>query len=166
VDYTKSIIMTRDDYIKAMEEKATRKEQVEKDKELKKKEAELTKEMRAEEKILKEVAKLQRLADVRARRAFSQKWSPKAIAEAGEALHQLIKLGAPAPPGAYTGRFVTFCPEICCRNQAIAKARLKAKREGRTPDPALNTTPPPWIHQHDPRFLLESDMECDFELRS
>jgi hypothetical protein len=51
VDYTKSIIMTGDDYIKAMEEKAARNEQVEKDKELKKKEAKLTKEKRAEEKI-------------------------------------------------------------------------------------------------------------------
>jgi hypothetical protein len=63
-----------------MEEKAARKEQVEKDKELKKKETELTKERRVKEKILKEVAKLQRLADVKTWRAFSQKWSPKAVA--------------------------------------------------------------------------------------
>ena len=41
VDYTKSIIMTGDDYIKAMEEKATRKESMEK--EQRKIEAELSK---------------------------------------------------------------------------------------------------------------------------
>jgi hypothetical protein len=73
VDYTKSIIMTGDDYIKAMEEKAARKDLLEKEKELKKREAELTKGKRAEERVLKEAAKLQRLADARARCAFAQK---------------------------------------------------------------------------------------------
>jgi hypothetical protein len=80
VDYTKSIIMTGDDYIKAMEEKAARKDLLEKEKELKKREAELTNGKRAEERVLKEAAKLQRLADARAHRAFAQKWSAKAVA--------------------------------------------------------------------------------------
>jgi hypothetical protein len=137
VDYTKSIIMTSDAYIKAIEDKAARKEVVEKEKQVKKREAELTKGRRAKEQLMKETAKKQQLADVRARQA---------IAQAGENLHQLIKSGAPPPPGSYVGKFVTFCPEICLRNQAIAMARLRAKREGRTPDPTFVTTPPPWVH--------------------
>jgi hypothetical protein len=76
--------MTRDDYIKAMEEKSTRKESIEKDKELRKRKAEVSKSRRAEEKTQKEAAKLQRLADARARRAFAEKWSAKGIARAGE----------------------------------------------------------------------------------
>jgi hypothetical protein len=51
VDYTKSTIMTGDEYIKTMEEKVARKESIEKEKELKKKEAELTKGRRLEEKF-------------------------------------------------------------------------------------------------------------------
>jgi hypothetical protein len=166
VDYSKSIIMTGDDYIKAMEEKAVRKELVEKDKELKKREAEISKEKKAQEKVLKEAAKLQRLADVRARRAFAEKWSVKAVAQAREELHQRIKSGAPPAPGAYVGKFVTFCPQICLQNQAIAMARLRAKREGRTLDPALITTPPPWVHQHDPKFLIDSEMDFDLQVPS
>jgi hypothetical protein len=163
VDYTKSIIMTSDAYIKAMEDKAARKEVLEKEKQVKKREAELTKGRRAEEKLMKETAKKQRLADVRARRAFAEKWFAKAVAQAGENLHQLIKSGAPPPPGSYVGKFVTFCPEICLRNQAITMARLRAKREGRTPDPALVTTLPPWVHQPDPRFFIDSEVDCDME---
>ena len=163
VDYTKSIIMIGNNYIQAMEEKVARKESLEKEKELKKKEAELTRERRAEDKIQKKKAKLQCLEEVGAQRAFVEKWSSKAVAAASEKLHQLIKSSAPPPPGAYVGKFVTFCPKICLKNQAIAKARMKAKREGRTPDPAFTTIPPPWVHQPDRRFLIEIDMECDSE---
>jgi hypothetical protein len=66
VDYSKSIILTGDEYIKAMEEKAARKELHEKEKELKKREAELTKGKRVEDKIQKEAAKRQRLVDAMA----------------------------------------------------------------------------------------------------
>jgi hypothetical protein len=65
LDYTKSIIITGDDYIKALEEKEACKELVEKEKELKKREVELTIGRRVEDKILKEASKLQRLADFR-----------------------------------------------------------------------------------------------------
>jgi hypothetical protein len=54
VDYSKSIIMTGDDYIKAMEEKAAQKESIEKDKELRKREAKVNKGRRVEVKMQKE----------------------------------------------------------------------------------------------------------------
>jgi hypothetical protein len=159
VDYTKSIIITRDDYIKAMEEKATCKESMEKEKEQRKIEAELSKGRRAQDKLQKEVAKLQRLVDAGARHAFAEKWFAKVVARAGEDLDQLIKSGAPPPPGAYIGRFVTFCPEICRKNQAIVKERMRVKREGRTPNSTLITIPPLWIHLHDTYFLIEVDRD-------
>ena len=64
---------------------------------------------------------MQCLANARARRAFAENWSPNAVARTGKELHQIIKFGAPLPPGSYVGKFVTFCPEICCKNQAIVK---------------------------------------------
>jgi hypothetical protein len=164
VDYSKSIILTGDEYIKAMEEKAARKELHEKEKELKKREAELTKGKRAEDKIQKEAAKRQRLADAMAWRAFSEKWSAKAVARAGEELHQLIKSGASPPPGAYVRKFVTFCPKICRKNQTIVQERMKVRREGRSPNPALTTIPPPWVHQPDTRFHVEVHMDGDLEV--
>jgi hypothetical protein len=164
VDYTKSIIMIEDDYIKAMEEKSARKESIEKDKELRKREAEVSKGRRAEEKIQKEAAKLQRLIDAKAQHAFAEKWTVKGVARAGEELHQLIKSGAPPPPGAYVGKFLTFCPKICRNNQAIVKEKMRARREGRTPHPALTTIPPPWIHQLDTRFVMELQGNCNSEV--
>jgi hypothetical protein len=164
VDYTKSIIMTGDDYIKAMEEKSAQKESFVKEKELRKREAEFSKGKRAEEKIQKEAAKLQRLADADARRAFAKKWSAKAVARVGKELHQLIKSGAPPPLGAYVDKFLTFCPEICRNNQAIVKERMRARREGRTPHPALTTIPPPWVHQPNTSFLMELQGDCNSEV--
>ena len=156
--------MTSNDYIKAMEEKSARKEAVEKDKDLKRKEAELTKERQAEEKVQKEAAKLRRLQEARAKRAFADKWSAKVVAQAGKELHQLIKSGVPPIPGAYMKKFLTFCLEICRRNQSIAMARMKARREGRPVDPTLTTVPPSWVHQPDPRFIMEDQMELELEV--
>ena len=132
VGYTKSIIMTGDDYIKAIEEKFARKELIEKEKELRKREVEVSKGRKAKEKIQKEATKLQRLVDARARRAFAEKWSAKGVACASKELHQLIKSDALPLPRAHVGKFLTFCPEICHNNQAIVKERMRARREGRT----------------------------------
>jgi hypothetical protein len=66
VDYTKSVIMIGNAYIKAMEEKEACKELLEKEKELKKLDVVLTKRKRTEDKIKREVEKLQHLANVRA----------------------------------------------------------------------------------------------------
>ena len=144
-----------------MEEKSARNESIEKEKELRKREVEVSKGRRAEEKIQKVAVKLQRLEDVRARRAFAEKWSAKGVARAGEELYQSIKSGTPPTPGAYVGKFLTFCPEICRNNQAIVKERMRARREGRSPHPALTTTPPPWVHQPDIHFVMELQRDCN-----
>jgi hypothetical protein len=137
---------------------------VEKKKELKKREVEFTKKMNIEDKILKEAAKLQQHTNVKVQCAFLQKCSTKVVAQVGEELHQQIKLGTPPLPGAYDGKFVTFYPDICRKNQAIAKARMRAKQEDCTIDPVITTTPPPWMHHPDRRFFIDSDMKCNLEV--
>jgi hypothetical protein len=59
VDYSKSIIMTNKEYVKAMEVKAHQKEEAAKEKERKRQEVEQSKEKRAEERSLKATAALQ-----------------------------------------------------------------------------------------------------------
>jgi hypothetical protein len=144
-----------------MEQKAHQREKAQKEKERRKQEAEVLKEKRAEERILKTIAKVQRRLDAEARRAFNQKWSPAAVARVGNDLHRLIKSGVPPPPRSYTGKFLCFIPRICRENQAIAMARRKARMEGYHVDKALRTTPPPWVHRANPRFCIELPSDSD-----
>jgi hypothetical protein len=104
VDYTKSIIMTGDDNIRAMEEKASQKEAAEKEKQSCRHEAELTKVKRTEEKAQLAVQKSKRQSDGATRTAFKQRWSTAAMAKAGNSLHQLIKSGVPPLPSSYIGQ--------------------------------------------------------------
>jgi hypothetical protein len=143
VDYNKSIIMTGDEYVRAMEQKAARKEAAEREKQSRWQELEVMRAKRAEERTEREVQKMVRQSQREARRAFNECWSAAAVSRAGDLLHQQIRSGLPPPPGAYTGRFLWFCPDICRKNQAIVLERRRTKREGRQPQPLLRTTPPP-----------------------
>jgi hypothetical protein len=100
VDYTKSIIMTSEEYIQAMDVKVARLEALEPEKDQRRLEVERTWEKRAKERRRVELQKIEKRQDRAARKAFNEKWSPTAVAKAGEDLHRLIKSGAlplPAP---------------------------------------------------------------------
>jgi hypothetical protein len=139
--------------LRAMEEKARLREEAEKDRELKRRESELTKKKKAEERLEKKASKRQHQQEVAARKAFKERWSAAACARAGDDLHRRIKSGVPPPPGSYVGKFLTWCPPFCRQNQAIGIQRRRAKRARVRPDPQLQTIPPPWVHQPDPRFF-------------
>ena len=163
IDYTKSIIMTSEDYLRAMEEKARLKEEAERARQMKKKEAEVTKLRRVEEKRSREAAKKKRQEEAAAKKAFNERWSAAAVAAAGDELHRRIKAMIPPLPGQYIGKFLTYCPPICRRNQEIAMARLRAKRQGRAFDPAVQTTPPPWVHRGDPGWVVHASTDEDHD---
>jgi hypothetical protein len=137
VDYTKSIIMTSEHYILAMEDKAARKEAVQQEKENRLLEAERTRQIKSTERMRVQLLKVERLQDRAVRKAFNDQWLAAAVARAGEELHRRIKSSTPPPPGAYTGKFVWFCPEICRRNQAIVMARRRAYKARSPPNQSL-----------------------------
>jgi hypothetical protein len=86
VDYSKSIMLTSEQYLQNMELKAERMEKAKREAEARKLEAEKKKETKAAEKLQKEAKKAQREVDARSREAFKQKWSPEAIRQVGEQL--------------------------------------------------------------------------------
>ena len=64
------------------------------------------------------------LAQEEARKQFKANWTSSACEEAGQKLHDLIKLGGDIfKRSPYLGRQ----PLVCKRNQQIAMAKLKAK---------------------------------------
>jgi hypothetical protein len=107
IDYSKSIIMTSEEYLRAMEEKARLRGEAEKDRELKRRKSELMKKKKIEE---EEASKLQRQKKVVARKTFKERWSTAGCARAGDDLHRRIKSSAPPPPGSYVGKFLTLAP--------------------------------------------------------
>jgi hypothetical protein len=132
VDYSKSIILTRDTYIALMKKKECRKEQAEKKHEEQHLEAEWKKLERVVLKEIKEAEKLRKVADARAQKAFRERWSTKAVAAAGQQLHNTIKENIAPPAGAYTSVFHGNLPSVCRENQMISKARLWAKQHDRS----------------------------------
>jgi hypothetical protein len=131
VDYSKSIILTKDDYIRMMEAKERRKEQAMAEAAKRKVEAERKKLERARLKVERDVQKAQRLTDAVALKAFKDKWSPTAVAKASQELHDRIKSGVLPPPGAYTPPFLGVIPHLCKDNQLYRKARMWAKKHER-----------------------------------
>jgi hypothetical protein len=147
--------MTNVEYVQAIEAKVVWKEAMEHQKEQRREEAERIWGKRAEEKKRAQMLKVEKRKERAARKAFKDKWSPRAVATVVEELHRVIKSGAPPPPGSYTGKFLWFCPEICRSNQAVVIASRRARKAGEVPDPSLRTIPPWWVHQGDARFALQ-----------
>lgn len=141
-----------------MEAKAEKNEKAKKEYELRKLEAEKKKESRAAEKVQKEAEKAQREVDAAAREAFKQKWSPDAIKQAGEHLQWLLKNAGPPLPGAYRAPFCGVLPQICKENMARRLAKRRAAKYGiGRGDLVPASTPPAWVHQCNPYFMVDGE---------
>ena len=141
VDYSQSQILTSNDHVSTLESIAQKKIEVARERERKKIEKEYNKSARELEKQKKIEAKEKRaqereakrmgnsvaaiLAQEEARKQFKAKWTITACEEAGQKLHDLIKLGGDIfNKSPYLGRQ----PLVCKRNQQIAMAKVKAKQ--------------------------------------
>ena len=101
-------------------------------------------------------------AQEEARRLFKSKWTTNACEEQGQRLHDLIKKGCESScQSPYLGRQSL----VCKRNQAIAFAKLKAKREKKKHRTPLSNFELPWLlpHFHGVRdSLLELGYPLEF----
>lgn len=162
VDYSKNILVTSEEYLQAMELKAERKEQARKEAEHRKLEGEKKKEARVLEKHRKEEEKIQRARDARAREAFAQKWTTKAIREAGERLQWLVKNAPPQASGVEDRRFYGMLPRVCKENMARRLAIRRAAKSGeRSAHLALPPNPPAWVQYCDPEFAVATELGAD-----
>ena len=95
VDYGQSQILTSSQYVHTLEDIASKKAQIQKDKEERAKNRKLTKNVKAQEKIQKVAKKNARAATKEANGKFKDNWTTTAIEEAGEKLHEAIGEGRP-----------------------------------------------------------------------
>ena len=153
VDYSKSILLTSEEYVHTMEVKAKRKEEALVEAARSREEASRRRSAREMEKQRKEQKKVEKAREARARENFRQQWTTEAIGEAGERMQYLMKNPPPLPPP--ESRVAPFCGyllPICKENMAkiLAKRRcMKFGGDSTNIEPAI---PPPWVHLCDPRY--------------
>ena len=153
-DYSKSIILTSENYISMMEEKSARREAVERAKAEKQQLRQVEKKRREEEKI-KELENKKLREEERARKkAFDKLWAPAACSEYGQRLHDRIRSGEPLPANSYRAPYLRFPPQICIDNQRVAIEWRRAKRRKESTDGIPPLTVPEWVHK--PGALLWS----------
>jgi len=126
IDYSKSIWITQEDYVKSLEQIANQKEAAAQEKERKRLEGEEMKVKKAAEKRQKEIARLEKQTMLISEKRHQAAWSAKAISEYGDKLHLLIKHHKymPSSRSPYCG----FPPPICKENQRRALERRRARK--------------------------------------
>jgi hypothetical protein len=126
IDYSKSHILTSDQYLQSTEAIAVKSAQAKDAATAKKRESTLKATSKAQEKLQMVRKKAQKEKDKEARRIVKVKWISTIVIEAGENLQRLMKEGHPTTINIpYFG----MCPQQCKTNQQVAMAKLKAKRE-------------------------------------
>ena len=93
MDYGQSQILTSSQHVHTLDDIASKKVQIQKDKEERAKNKELTKNVKAQEKIQKVAKKTTRATTKEANKKFKGKWTTTAIEEAREKLREAIREG-------------------------------------------------------------------------
>jgi len=120
IEYTKSIWMTQDDYVKSSEQIAKRKENTAKEKEKRKLEVQSNKLKRVAKQRQKDQNKLEK-EDLRtSKKQHRDAWSTKVVAKYGEKLHTFIKSNTALP--SWRAPYCGSTPPICRKNQKQALA--------------------------------------------
>ena len=168
VDYSQSIILTKDDYMDMMAEKERRKDAALKEKEARKLAAERKREVRQALKLQQEAEKAQNAIDLEALKAFKAKWAPVALRRSGQQLWDTMHS---IQAGTYNLQEIQYIPPFCghlpltCReNQRYRHARMWAKKNDRSLLEAIpQTSEPSWVHRGDTSFQSEDPHSVDHE---
>ena len=147
VDYTHSQILTSSQHVKKLKDIATKKQQVQLQREEKERARELTNLHKAQQKVKKAAEKQGRAVAKQAKRKFNDSWTKDAIEEGGQKLHDCIKKGGQLSEEIPYYRRQSW---NCKLNQEVTILKLKAKRRRRDEGLSLPDFPMPielpWFH--------------------
>jgi len=144
IDYSKSIIMTSDNYITALEHKQERCEEVAREKEKRKADFEINKSRKAQEKRQKAEEKKVR-AEERAEE-YGVMWPVKRCTEVGVKLHEAIRANAPLGRGAYRAPCCGTIHPLFKLNQKMSMWRRAMKKKGIPSEKLCPLQEPIWVH--------------------
>jgi hypothetical protein len=141
IDFSKSYILTSEEYMALLEAKASRKQALQEEARLRKVAADASKENRRLEKVQKEAKSKARALDRAANKRYNDYWEKVKRDGWGDSLHELIKANKRNPSLNLRTPKNLAVPSICKYNQKIAMLRARFKREGKDPRlvvPAMN----------------------------
>ena len=99
VDYLRSLLLTSEEYITAMEEKSCRCEEARVQTQIRREQAQHRRREKEEEKVLKNLERVEREAQKESHVAFKARWSKEVICQVGERMQDLVKNPPPLAPG-------------------------------------------------------------------
>jgi hypothetical protein len=141
IDFSKSYILTSEEYMASLEAKASRKQALQEEARLHKVAADASKENRRLEKVQKEAKSKARALGRAANKRYNDYWEKVKRDGWDDSLHELIKANKRNPSLNLRTPKNLAVPSICRYNQKIAILRARFKREGKDPRlvvPAMN----------------------------
>jgi hypothetical protein len=144
VDYSRSYILTSDEFLASLEAKAAKKQQLLEEARLRKIAAEENREKRRLEKLEKERRVKEHAEERAAQKCEKQYWDNVKKSGWDDKLHEFIKVSAQNPSIPLRTPHNLVVPSVCRYNQRIAMLRAKFKKEGKDPRlvaPAMTVQP-------------------------
>jgi hypothetical protein len=141
IDFSKSYILTFEEYMASLEAKAFRKQALQEEARLSKVAADASKENHRLEMVQKEAKSKARAEERAANKSYNDYWEKVKRDGWGDSLHALIKANRRNPSLNLRTPKNLAVPSICRYNQKIAMLRAQFKREGKDPRlvvPAMN----------------------------
>jgi hypothetical protein len=165
IDYSRSHILTSDEFVASLEAKAARKQAILEDAQVRRTAAKETKEMRRLEKLDKEKRSKLRAEERAASKREREYWEKVKRDGWGNKLHEFIKSSTNQGATPVRTPYNLAVPQVCRYNQKIAMLRAKFKKEGKNPRlvaPAM--TVEPYMHDveglqplhHSPWFMTSA----------
>jgi hypothetical protein len=133
IDFSKSYILTSEEYMASLEAKASKKQALQEESYLRKLAAEESKEARRLEKLEKAAKSKARAEERATNKRYNDYWDRVKRNGWGDKLHELIKSSVRNPALNLRTPQNLAVPNICRYNQKIAMLRAKFKREGKDP---------------------------------
>jgi hypothetical protein len=144
IDYSRSHILTSNEFVAFLEAKAARKQAILEEAQIRRRAVEENKEMRRLEKLEREKRCKKRVEERAANKKEKEYWEKVKRDGWGDELHELIKSSTDHPSMHVRTPYNLAVPPVCRYNQKIAMLRAKFKKEGKDPrlvTPAMNVEP-------------------------
>jgi hypothetical protein len=133
IDYSRSHILTSDEFVASLEAKAAQKQAILEEAHSRRRTIEETKEMHRLEKLQREKRCRERAEERAANKREKECWKKIRHDGWGDKLHELIKLNTNHPGMHVRTPYNLAVPQVCRYNQRIAMLKAKFKKEGKDP---------------------------------
>lgn len=159
IDWEKSVMLTSDEYVEALEARTAQKEEAEKIREHKRREREDSRKRKMEQRAEQEMVKTRKVQERRMKHAFDKHWSAANVSKVGQDLHNRIASKGPLLPTEYHAPLCGIQLPIYKYNQHCAIQRRRARKKKMETTGLSPCIEPVWVHQTGAPFRANSTLQ-------